>query len=560
MQVTAAPASLEKDAAPIFVDRALATGLDFRHVNGMSGQRYMVEMVGAGSALFDYDRDGDLDVYLLQGHPLIEGASGSGADAEHRDRLYRNDLTVDAEGRPELRFTDVTDDVGLDARGYGMGVAAGDVNNDGWTDLYVTNWGPNQLWINEGGTAFRLATEAVDNPVDAWSTSAAFLDYDRDGWLDLYVVNYLNYSLSQDIPCPSAKSGAPSYCGPSVYRPRADVLLHNRGDGSFEDVSLVTGIAAASGPGLGVIVSDFDGDGRDDVYVANDGADNFLWMAVDGGRFEDRARAMGSAVNRDGQPEASMGVVAADFDADGDEDLFMTHLAGEKNTLYRNDGLGRFRDETRGSGLDTASLAYTAFGIGVLDFDNDGWLDLAIANGDVKTIDEQAAAGDPLPLRQANQLFRNLGGGTFEDVTTEAGASFGRLDVSRGIATGDVDNDGDADLLLSNNNGPVELLINQRGEQAAWLGFDLRLGETGREAYGAVVDLMAGDQVAARRQVRADGSYCTSNDPRLLFGLGEGSAVEAIRVRWPDGSLEVWPALENRRYHRLIQGQGETVP
>ncbi len=559
-------------AEPLFKDVAAESGLDFAHWNGMSGEYYFPEMTGQGGALFDYDNDGDLDVYLVQGSLLGPGKKRSHALFPYQgpwppsDRLFRNDLSGpppeggkgNASGG-RLRFTDVTADSGLAkiATGYGMGVATGDFDNDGLTDLYVTNYGSNQLLRNQGAGAngvvtFRdvTATAGVDDP--AWSTSAVFFDFDRDGRLDLFVANYVVFDLGRNPEC-FAPSSRRDYCGPSAFAGIADRLWRNRGDGTFEDVSVRSRVAAGKAAGLGVVAADFDGDGWSDLYVTNDGEDNYLWLNQRDGSFRDEALLAGVAVNREGKPEASMGVSAADFDGDGDQDLFMTHLMSETNTLYVNDG-GLFEDRTLETGLATGSLSFTSFGTSWLDVDNDGWLDLLIANGAVKVLEALARQGDVYPLDQANQLLLSVGGQRFEDATARAGPAFKIAEVSRGAAFGDLDNDGDVDVVLCNNNGPARLLRNQIGQQAPWLGLRLVGGAAGRDMLGARVEVKRAGGGSLWRRVRAGGSYCSANDPRVLVGLGGSAKVEAVRVHWPDGTAETWPAPEIGRYTTLRQG------
>lgn len=532
-----------------FVDVTEEVGLDFAHINGMSGRRYFIEMVGAGAGLLDYDGDGDLDLYLVQGGPL--GVAGDGRPG---DRLYRNDGVAGPDGRFLVRLVDVTAEAGIVATGYGMGVATGDYDNDGHLDIYVVNWGNNQLWRNNGDGTFHDVTAESGTGDPRWSTGAAFADFDRDGWLDLIVVNYVRYSLEGDRPCYD-DSGRHDYCGPENYVPELDRLFRNRGDGTFEDATYLLGLTEAFGPALGVVTADLDGDGWTDIYVANDGRENQLWINREGTRFEDRAVAAGVAMNGAGIAEASMGVVAADFDADGDEDLFMTHLNGETNTYYRNLAGGLFEDYTQRSGLGRPSLMYTGFGVVPVDYDNDGWLDLFVANGEVRVIPEQVEAGDPLPLRQRNQLLRNLGQGRFRDVTPDDEA-FLPEEVSRGTAAGDIDNDGDTDMVLTSNNGPARLLLNRSADGTPWLGLRL-VDRRGRDALGARVRLVTAGRSPLWRRVHTDGSYGSAHDPRVLFGLEGEAADREVVVHWPDGSVESWYGLEPGRYHTLVQGQGD---
>jgi hypothetical protein len=546
------------EPADWFVDVSAAAGLDFVHFNGMSGELYFPEMMGAGAALFDYDNDGDLDVYLVQGAMLGPGKSLEDATFPPpagkplTDRLYRNDLTVLPDGTRRLTFTDVTEAAGLALGGYGMGVAAGDVDNDGWIDLYVTAYGDNHLLRNLGDGRFADVTTDAGVADPRWSVSAAFLDYDGDGALDLYVGNYVSADLAGAKRC-FLPSGAPDYCAPGAYRPLPDRLLHNLGDGRFEDVSVASGVGAKPGNGLGVAVADFNGDGLPDIYVGNDQMANFLWVNRGGGTFGDEGLMAGVAANMDGSVEASMGVDAADFDADGDEDLFMTHLRGETNTLYENDGSGWFEDRTLAAGLGAASKPLTAFGTAWLDADNDGLLDLFVAAGDVQVIEARAAAGDPFPLDQPNQLFLNRGDAGFEEVSARAGGVFALEEVSRGVAVGDMDNDGDADILVTQNAGPARLLLNTRAQDRPWLGLRL-LTEGGRDALGARVEVRLPGGRGLWRRVRADGSYACANDPRILVGLGDAEAVERVRIHWPDGRVETRTDLPLRTYTTLREG------
>lgn len=548
-----APPAAGEARGDLFVDRAAELGLEFEHHNGMSGELYFVEMTGAGGAFVDFDGDGDLDVYLVQGHDLGPGVTNT----TFRDRLFRNDLKHDAAGLSEPHFTDVTEASGIEALGYGIGVATGDVDNDGDVDLYVTNWGANQLWLNDGDGTFTDASRRSGTDDTGWSTSAAFVDYDLDGWLDLYVANYVDYTYGNHKAC-FAPSSARDYCGPRSFEQSQDRLYHNRGDGTFESVSPAPGEPMPRGSGLGVVAADFDGDGWPDLYVANDQEENFLWHNRGDGSFENVALLSGAAVSLEGNAQASMGVDAADFDGDGDEDIFLTHLRADTNTLYLNDGAGNFTDATGSLGLGPPSWPFTAFGTAWLDFDGDGWLDLFAANGEVVMIPEQVEAGDPLPLRQPNQLFRNLEGHGFEDYTGRAGKVFELSEVSRGAAAGDVDDDGDPDLLVTNNDGAVRLLINESPPRR-WLGVRAVGRDVPRDMLGARVVVELADGRRLWRRVRADASYASANDPRVLFALPGETPVSWVRVVWPGGAAEEWSGLELDRYHTLRQGSGRTV-
>ena len=552
---------------PIFIDAAPAANLDFVYFNGMSGEHYFHEIMGGGAALFDFDNDGDLDVYLVQGRMIGPGLTLDDAlfppppGTPLTDRLYRNDLEPGA-GSASLRFTDVTRASRIEAAGYGMGVTTGDFDNDGWTDLYVTNFGSNQLLRNRGDGTFEDVTAASGADDPRWSVAASFFDFDRDGWLDLYVGNYVDYSLADHKPCP-LPSGVLTYCAPGAYRPAGDSLFRNRGDGAFEDVSTASGIGAEPGSGLGAVAADFNGDRWIDLYVANDLMWNRLWINRGDGTFADNALLAGVAVNREGQPEAGMGVDAGDFDGDGDPDIVVSHLEQETNTLYVNDGTGLFRDESASSGLGPPSLPFTAFGIGWVDYDNDSWLDVLALNGAVIGMDALIREGDPYPLRQTDQLFHNLGDGSFADVTAEAGAVFESSEVSRGAAFGDIDNDGDLDVVAVNSNAPTRLLLNQVGQDRSWLG--LRLVAHNRDALGAQVLIHRPGAAPIWRHVHTDGSYASARDPRVLAGLGPGlgaganAAVSHVEVRWPDGTGERWADVRAGEYQTLVQGKGDAI-
>jgi len=550
-----------------FTDVAAASGLDFHHFNGGSGRFHMVEILGSGGALFDYDGDGDLDVYLVQGAMLDPGKTLADAvfplrhPAPPSDRLYRNDLVHDGAGdRSSLAFTDVTEASGLArlATGYGMGVTAGDYDGDGDLDLYLTNYGPDQLLENRGDGTFRDATADAGLGADGWSVPAVFFDMDGDGDLDLFVGRYVRYDLANPPVCRDL-TGAPDFCGPKSFPPESDLLYENRGDGTFRDVTRRAGLTGGFGPALGAVAADFDGDGRTDLYVANDAAANNLWMNRGDGSFEDRALLAGAAVDERGRPQGSMGVDAGDFDGDGDLDLFMTHIDQETNTLYRNDGNGMFEDDSAETGLGAPSLPYTAFGTAWADLDNDGWLDLLVVNGAVTKIVSLARQGDPYPLHQPNQLYRN-DHGHFTDVTAEAGAVFALSEVSRGAAFGDVDDDGDVDVLVSNNSGPARLLINQIGQDRPWLGLRLLTADGRRDAVGARAAVLRDGEPVLWRRVRPEGSFAVTNDPRVLFGLGDEPRVDGVRVVWPGGATEDFAVTETGRYHTLRRGTGRPVP
>jgi hypothetical protein len=542
-------------------EEAAETGIDFVHFNGTTGAFYYPEIMGSGVALLDYDDDGDLDVYMVQqsaldGTPVEEtiwpptGPLG--------DRLYRNDLTVDESGNPVLRFTDVTEEAGIDAPWFGSGIATGDYDNDGDVDMYITNFESNQLYRNNGDGTFSDVTEETGTNDDRWGTSVAFVDYDDDGWLDLYIANYVDFRLTNHKEC-IAVTGAQDYCAPGTYGGVPDSLFRNRGDGTFEDVSLQSRISLLPGAGLGVVTGDLSGDGLVDIYVANDQMVNFYWVNQGDGTFKNQALMAGVAVNATGSPESSMGIDAADFDSDGDLDLFMTHLRGETNTLYVNNGDGMFMDQTVEAGLGVGSRPSTGFGTTWFDLNNDGWLDLFMANGAV-TAQEIADPEDLFsPYREPNQLFLNLGNGMFEEITARGGEVFELNEVSRGAAFGDIDNDGDVDIVFSNNAGPARLLRNNIGNRASWVGLRLVPNDGPRDAPGARVAVKVAGRKPLWREVRTVASYCSANDPRVMVGLGDADAVESIRVEWPRGTAEEWTDVPVNEWTTLQQGTGVEV-
>ena len=556
------------DGTPPFVDATAAVGLDFTHLNGMTGELWFGEVVGSGAALFDYDGDGDLDVFLVQGGPLAPAADGTvpSAAPPPSDRLFKNLLRETG----ELRFEDVTAASGIEGTGYGMGAAVGDVDGDGDPDLYVTNLGSNRLWINRGDGTFEDGTAGWHADDPRWSTAATFFDADLDGDLDLFVASYVVWTPAHPERC-RALAGYRDYCGPLSYAPAADRLLENRGD-RFLNATVVWGIGASYGGALGALAHDLAGDPRPEVYVANDASANQLWSPVGdrGGAWRDLALESGVALNGAGRPEGSMGVDLGDYDGDGDLDLVVAHVHHETNTLYENDGAGGFTDATERAGLGRPSLGLTGFGAGFLDYDNDGRLDLLVANGTVTLIRQQAEVGDPYPLHQTNQLYRNLGADetgrvTFADVSASAGDAFALSEVTRGAAFGDLDDDGDVDVLLTNSNGPARLLLNQVGNRRHWLGLRLLVptGRGGDDADPALRDdptaratVHLPDGRSLLRRVRVDGSYLSAHDPRLLFGLGDATRVRSVTVRWSDGDEETWgwSGRPVDRYGTLVKG------
>jgi hypothetical protein len=453
---------------------------------------------------------------------------------------------------------DVTDEAGIDSRGYGMGIAVGDYDSDGWNDLYITNLGSNLFLRNNRDGTFSDVTDETGTDDDRWSAGAAFVDYDADGHPDLFVTNYVDFTPATHKEC-FANTGALDYCGPMSYSPYPDRLFRNRGDGTFEDVTAVSQIARKYGAGLGIVCSDFNNDGRVDLYVANDYHANQLWINRGDGTFADEGLVSGCAFNMSGRVESSMGIDVADFDGDGDDDLFITHLNTETNTVYLNDGNGVFDDYSIDTGLGVPSRNFTGFGTAFVDYDNDGWLDVFVANGAARILYDLADAGDPHPVHQRNQLFKNTGDGRFEDVTDRAGEPFAISEVSRGVAVGDVDNDGDPDVLITNNNGPARLLVNEVGNGNHWIGLRVVDATGVRDGIGARVEVVREDGSSLWRSVRVASSYCSSRDPRVLVGLGEHPEVKAVRVHWPDAVVEEWTGNEVDRYTMLVRGSGRGI-
>ncbi len=524
-----------------FQEVSIKAGLDFQHVRARTIRYWLPEIMSGGAAWLDYDGDNDLDLYLVQGGDL----TGIAPDRP-RNRLYQN--------RGNGTFEDVTAAAGVGDQSYGMGCAVGDYEGDGDVDLYVTNVGRNVLYRNEGNGTFTDVTEDAGVGQTGWGTSAAFVDYDNDGKLDLYVVNYIDWSPKREIECFTG-GNEKDYCHPLNYNaPATDTLYHNSGNGKFNDVTEQAGITKAKGNGLGIVVGDFNQDGRIDFFVANDSDPNQLWINNGDGTFTDQAILSGCAVNRVGKAEAGMGVMAFDFENDEDLDLFVTHLRDETNTLFINEH-GLFEDITARTGLGPPSLPYTGFGTAAVDFDHDGKSDMYVVNGRViraqKPLTEDVFA-------EPNQLFRGTGNGRFEEYPLQDGTRDGLIENSRAAAFGDYDNDGDVDILVVNNGGRVRLLQNHAGKKGHWIMFRI-FNRHGLDAAGAMVCIttLQGKQC---NQIQTAYSYLASNDPRVHFGLANLNAVQDVTVIWPGRQRESFGPFQAGSVHVLREGSSKQTP
>jgi enediyne biosynthesis protein E4 len=527
---------------PVFRDVARMAGLDFIHVNGASDEKFLPEIIGGGGLFLDFDNDGWLDVFLVDGGSFADPAVARRA----RHRLFRN--------RHNGTFADVTDASNIRHRGYGMGACAGDVDNDGLVDLYITNVGPNALYRNTGGGRFNEVPNAGGAALELWSTSCAFVDIDRDGDLDLFVTNYLDTSRAKNQFC--GFTGPPAirdYCHPLVYPPLPNMLYRNNGRGSFEDVSQQAGIAQYRGNGLGVAVSDVDDDGWPDIFVANDSTPNFLFHNDKNGSFAEMAGLAGVAVAADGKPRAGMGTAFGDFSGIGRQGLVVTNHETEMHSLFLNLGGRLFSDVTMRSGVGPATRPYVGFGVVFFDFDNDTRLDIAIVNGNVMANVAQLRTGAKLAQRKL--LLRNAGE-RFVDATKQAGPGFALEGVGRALAAGDVDNDGDLDLLVGNNGDRPNLLLNDGGNAGNSVLVQAAGTTSNRSGIGTRLTLTVGGRRQVR-EVQSGSSYLAQSDLRAHFGLGGAQRIERLEIRWPDGSNEVVESLPAN--HLLVVRQGKGI-
>lgn len=530
-----------------FVDVGRQAGLTARTVCGKEGNPSILDATGPGLALLDFDGDGFLDIYLVQG-----GTSYEKAPVHTANVLYRN--------LGNGRFEEVSEAAGVGDRHFGQGAVAVDYDGDGYTDLFVTNYGRNTLYRNQGDGTFRDETERAGLGDEGWSTGAAFADVDRDGDLDLYVANYVDFD-----PRTTPRQGNPRcvfmgvkvFCGPRGLTPLQDVFYRNRGDGTFEERTRESGLWQAEPYyGLGTVFGDVDGDGDIDLYVANDATPNLLFLNRGDGTFEERGLLLGVAFSQDGAEQAGMGTHMGDYDGDGRLDIVVTNFSHDTNTLYRNQE-GMFEVTTFVAGLGEASLDRLGWGVAFVDLDHDGWLDLFVANG--HTYPQMDGRGLGTTYRQANQVFLNDGQGHFLDVSERAGPGLEVVESSRGAVFGDLDNDGDIDVVVVNLGAAPTLLRNESNTKNQWIGFRLIGMGANTEAVGARVTVRSDGRMQVD-EVRAGSGFLSGSDLRLVFGLGRAAKADEVSVRWPDGSTSQYSGLAAGQYHALVQPDPATGP
>ena len=527
-------------AVPLRFERVTQiAGIDFQHRDGSSGRKYFPEVMGPGCAFADFTGDGRPDIYLVNGAPLPGDSAAS-----YRNRFYRN--------KGDGTFVDETVISGLGNEGYGIGCCAGDFNGDGLLDLYVTNLGPNALYQNNGDGTFTDVAAAVGVQATGFSTGAAFADYDGDGHLDLYVCAYVEWSPETNVTCesPDGQNLVTVYCRPLVYPAARNVLYHNNGNGAFTDVTATAGMQVRPGRSLGCLWTDIDNDGDLDLYVANDGTANFLFVNQGQGRFVEEAVGRGVAFGERGEPQASMGVAAADFDGDGWMDLAVTNFSGEYANLYQNAGGGQFTDGSAMTGVRAATFPFVGFGIGLPDLDLDGWPDMFVVNGHVTAAAEQFYVGTN--LKQPNLCLR--GDGQRFLPFPDLGTAVTNAEVSRGLACADYDGDGDLDLLVMNWRGEPDLLRNDSPDAGNWLRISLQNDVASSPVIGARVSVTAAGRTQVQ-EVRSGGSYCSQSEFVLTFGLGGATQAETVRVQWPEGRENVWHDLTAGLTHPLRRRQ-----
>jgi enediyne biosynthesis protein E4 len=530
-----------------FVDVTSLAGVNFAYQSSHTEKKYLLETMGAGVALFDYDNDGLLDMFLVNGAPLspdmARDAVPQKTGPEYWNRLYHQ--------KKDGTFEDVTEKAGLQGVGYGMGVAVGDYDNDGYEDLYVTAYGGNRLYHNNGDGTFTDVTERAGVGGSGWSTSAAWIDLDNDGRLDLVVLRYLKWDF-RDIFCGEHKEGFRDYCHPDLFQPISPIIYHNDGDGHFSDISEKSGLAKP-GKGLGISFADYDRDGYPDIFIANDSMQEFLFHNKHNGTFEEVGLASEVAVDADGNSYAGMGTDFVDYNNDTLPDIVVTNLAMQKYALYQNIGNGNFNYATPSSALGRITQMHSGWGVKFIDYDNDGWKDLLIAQGhDLETIQSQSPQ---LRYREPMLLARNTGE-RFEDVSAEAGPVFQQPWVARGLAIGDLDNDGRVDAVVTTNDGRPHILHNVTENHNHWLTFKLVGHKSNRDAIGAEVEVVT----AGRKQlatVTTAGSYLSSSDKRIHFGLGHAETAH-VKIHWPSGITQTFSEVGCDKELRIDELTGIT--
>jgi hypothetical protein len=518
--------------------------LDFAQANSPTSRKYLPETMGGGVALLDYDNDGRLDMFFVNGaridDPMPRGVLPDKSDPKYWNRLYHQN--------PDGTFTDVTERAGLTGMPqdrYGMGVAVGDYDNDGFEDIYVTGYGGNTLYHNNGNGTFTDVTTKAGVGAAGWSTSAGFFDYDNDGKLDLFVARYVEWSFDQDRFCGEHKPGGRSYCHPDNFRGITNILYHNNGDGTFTDVSKGAGIGNPGGKSLGVAIADFDGDGWPDIYVANDSVQCFLYRNNRDGTFTDVSLTAGVGFNEDGRTFAGMGVDFSDFDNDGLPDIVVTDLSEQRYMLFRNNGDGTFTDVTNRSGIGSATLKYSGWSVRLVDLDNDGWKDLFVAQGHV--MDNIEVTSPNLKYLQPPLLLRNLRG---HFAALEAGPALTTPWAGRGAAFGDIDNDGGIDIVVTNIGQKAYILRNNGGNRNGWIGIRTRGRKSNRDGIGARVKVVSASGLAQYYTVTTAVGYLSASDKRLIVGLGADKMAKLVEIRWPAGGTQ---RLENVAAGTMIE-------
>lgn len=528
-----------------FVDVTAALGVQFQHQSPHTSKKYLLETMGSGVALFDYDNDGRLDIFFVNGaeinDPSPPGAIPQKTGPQYWNRLFHQ--------KADGTFEDVTVKAGLQGAGYGMGVAVGDYDNDGYEDLFVTSYGGNHLYHNNGDGTFTDVTEKAGVGGSGWSTSAAWVDLDGDGLLDLVVLRYMQWDFN-DIWCGEKKEGYRAFCHPDQFPPIVPLVYHNDGNGHFTEVGNKIGFGKPA-KGLGIAIADFNGDGHIDVFIANDSIPEGLYQNRGDGTFDEVALLSGSAVDGDGHAFAGMGVDFSDYNDDGLPDLLITDLAYQKYALFRNNGDGTFTYATDTSGLGTMTLLHSGWGMRLMDYDNDGWKDLLV--GQAHVLDTIQLNYPQLRYREPMLLARNTGHG-FVDVSAESGDVFHHPWASRGMAVGDIDNDGKLDAVVTENNGPAHILRNETPTRNHWVTLSLVGHKSNRDAIGAAVKLTTtqGIQYAT---VTTCSSYLSSGDKRVHFGLGRDETVKEIEIRWPSGITQTLHAVRADQIMRIDEPQ-----